>query len=145
MNSKRFWTHSWRSEAVVSMTHGTSSAVQKTASACWLSSIAQAGYTLVVDAALQGAWRHEQAVAAIAFTCSFHVHEHAGLRREPPLHLRRQAAKRLRLAGLSRRNPMLALAMTIALPPLGGVPPARASSVNSPLPAAVNPIWSGWR
>ncbi len=122
-----FWTQLAAALAVVSMTLGNVVAlVQKNIKRLLAySSIAQAGYTLVGVAALQGAGGQEQAVAAIAFYMFMYTFTNLLAFGVIILFTEATGSETIAdLAGLSRRNPMLALAMTIALLSLGGVPPA---------------------
>src|SRR5690606_31351924 len=91
------------------------------------SSIAQAGYTLVGVAALQanaGA-AQEQAIAAIIFYMFMYTFTNLLAFAVVALVGGATGSEEISdLAGLSRRSPWLALAMTVALLSLGGVPPA---------------------
>lgn len=91
------------------------------------SSIAQAGYTLMGVAAIQANTvdGQSQAVAAIAFYMFMYVFTNLLAFAVVILFSEATGSETIAdLAGLSRRNPMLALAMTIGLLSLGGVPPA---------------------
>ncbi len=124
-----FWTQLAAALAVISMTLGNVVAlVQKNIKRLLAySSIAQAGYTLIGVAALQAttAQGQEQAVAAIAFYMVMYTFTNLLAFGVIILFSETTGSETIAdLAGLSRRNPMLALAMTIALLSLGGVPPA---------------------
>ncbi len=87
------------------------------------SSIAQAGYTLMGVAAVQA--RTDLAVASVSFY--MFMYTFTNLLAFASVILFSEAAKSEQikdLAGLNRRSPMLALAMTIGLLSLAGIPPA---------------------
>jgi len=121
-----FWTQLAAVLAVISMTLGNVVALaQKNIKRLLAySSIAQAGYTLIGVAAL-GAAGQQQAVASIAFY--MFMYTFTNLLAFGVIILFSEATGTDTIAdfaGLSRRNPMLALIMTIALLSLAGVPPA---------------------
>jgi NADH-quinone oxidoreductase subunit N len=88
------------------------------------SSIAQAGYALIGVAALAGDGR-ETAVAGIAFYMLMYTFTNLLAFGVIILFSNATGKEEISdLAGLSRRNPMLALALTVALLSLAGVPPA---------------------
>jgi NADH-quinone oxidoreductase subunit N len=123
-----FWTQLAAVLAIISMTLGNVVAlVQKNIKRLLAySSIAQAGYTLIGVAALQSAGAvQEQAVAAIAFYMFMYTFTNLLAFGVIILFTEATGSETIAdLAGLSRRSPMLALAMTIALLSLAGVPPA---------------------
>ncbi len=124
-----FWTQLAAALAVISMTLGNVVAlVQKNIKRLLAySSIAQAGYVLIGVAALQAttAQGQQQAVAAIAFYMFMYTFTNLLAFGVIILFTNATGSETIAdLAGLSRRSPMLALAMTIALLSLGGVPPA---------------------
>jgi NADH-quinone oxidoreductase subunit N len=124
-----FWTQLAAVLAIISMTLGNVVAlVQKNIKRLLAySSIAQAGYTLVGVAALQASTQagQEQAVAAIAFYMFMYTFTNLLAFGVIILFSEATGSETISdLAGLSRRNPMLALVMTIALLSLAGVPPA---------------------
>jgi NADH-quinone oxidoreductase subunit N len=124
---QNFWTQLAAALAVVSMTLGNVVAlVQKNIKRLLAySSIAQAGYTLVGVAALSSTAGQQNAVAAIAFYMFMYTFTNLLAFGVIILFFETTGSDTIAdLAGLSRRNPMLALAMTIALLSLGGVPPA---------------------
>jgi NADH-quinone oxidoreductase subunit N len=124
-----FWTQLAAALAVISMTLGNVVALaQKNIKRLLAySSIAQAGYVLVGIAALQAstAAGQEAAVAAIAYYMFMYTFTNLLAFGVIILFSEATGSETIAdLAGLSRRNPMLALAMTIALLSLAGVPPA---------------------
>ncbi len=124
-----FWTQLAAVLAIISMTLGNVVAlVQKNIKRLLAySSIAQAGYTLIGVAALQATSTagQEQAVAAIAFYMFMYTFTNLLAFGVIILFSEATGSETIAdLAGLSRRSPMLALAMTIALLSLAGVPPA---------------------
>lgn len=96
------------------------------------SSIAQAGYTLIGIAALQTpttemlpAEVHQQAIAAIAFYMLMYTFTNLLAFAAVVIFSQATGSEQISdLGGLSRRNPWVALAMTIALLSLAGIPPA---------------------
>jgi NADH-quinone oxidoreductase subunit N len=89
------------------------------------SSIAQAGYILIGVAALQSTAGQEQAVAAIAYYMLMYTFTNLLAFAVIIVFANATGSENIRdLAGLSKRNPGLALTMTVALLSLAGVPPA---------------------
>lgn len=87
------------------------------------SSIAQAGYVLIGVAAIQS--QTEQGIAAVTFY--MFMYTFTNLLAFAVVMLFSEAANSetiADLAGLSRRNPWMALAMTVSLLSLAGIPPA---------------------
>lgn len=123
---QNFWVQLAAALAVISMTLGNVVALaQKNIKRLLAySSIAQAGYTLIGVAALSAAGQ-QQAVAAIAFYMFMYTFTNLLAFGVVILFTNATGSETIAdLAGLSKRNPMLALIMTIALLSLGGVPPA---------------------
>lgn len=123
-----FWTQLAAVLAILSMTLGNVVALaQKNIKRLLAySSIAQAGYTLIGVAALHATPDvQEQAVAAITFYMFMYTFTNLLAFGVIILFTEATGSETIAdLAGLSRRSPMLALAMTIALLSLAGVPPA---------------------
>ena len=120
-----FWVQLAAALAVISMTLGNLLALgQKNIKRLLAySSIAQAGYTLIGVAALQG--QNEVSVAAIGFYMFMYTFTNLLAFAVVILFSEATGSETIAdLAGLSRRSPWLALAMTVALLSLGGVPPA---------------------
>ncbi len=120
-----FWVNLASVLAIISMTLGNLVALgQKNIKRLLAySSIAQAGYTLIGVAALQA--HSDTSIAAIAFYMFMYTFTNLLAFAVIILFSEATGSEKITdLAGLSRRNPMLALAMTIALLSLGGVPPA---------------------
>jgi NADH-quinone oxidoreductase subunit N len=120
-----FWVNLASVLAVISMTLGNLVALaQKNIKRLLAySSIAQAGYTLMGVAALQA--QSEVSVGAITFYMLMYTFTNLLAFAVVVLFSEATGSEKIGdLAGLSRRNPMLALAMTVALLSLGGVPPA---------------------
>jgi len=89
------------------------------------SSIAQAGYTLIGVASLATVAGQNQAVAAITFYMFMYTFTNLLAFGVVILFTNATGSENIAdLAGLSKRSPMLALAMTIALLSLAGIPPA---------------------
>jgi NADH-quinone oxidoreductase subunit N len=87
------------------------------------SSIAQAGYTLIGVAALQS--ESTQGVAAVAFYLFMYTFTNLLAFGVIVIFSEQTGSENISdLAGLSRRNPWIALAMTIAFLSLAGIPPA---------------------
>lgn len=87
------------------------------------SSIAQGGYTLIGVAALQAGT--EQSVASVTFYMFMYVFTNLLTFGVIILFAEATGSDDIKdLAGLNRRNPWLALAMTVGLLSLGGIPPA---------------------
>ena len=88
------------------------------------SSIAQAGYTLIGVAALQ-AGDDSLAVASVSFYMFMYIFTNLLIFGGVILFIAMTGKEDIKdLAGLNRRSPWLALAITIALLSLGGIPPA---------------------
>jgi NADH-quinone oxidoreductase subunit N len=122
-----FWTQLAAALAVISMTLGNVVALaQKNIKRLLAySSIAQAGYTLIGVASLATVAGQNQAVAAITFYMFMYTFTNLLAFGVVILFTEATGTETIAdLAGLSRRNPMLALAMTIALLSLAGIPPA---------------------
>jgi len=120
-----FWTQLAAVLAVISMTFGNIVALaQKNIKRLLAySSIAQAGYTLIGIAALSAG--SETSVASIAFYMFMYTFTNLLAFAVIVYFSESTGSEKIKdLAGLSRRNPMLALAMTIALLSLAGIPPA---------------------
>ncbi len=120
-----FWVNLASVLAIISMTLGNLVALgQKNIKRLLAySSIAQAGYTLIGVAALQA--HSDTSIAAIAFYMFMYTFTNLLAFAVVVLFSEATGSEKITdLAGLSRRSPMLALAMTIALLSLGGVPPA---------------------
>ncbi len=123
---QQFWVQLAAALAVISMTLGNVVALaQKNVKRLLAySSIAQAGYILIGVAAL-AADGAQTAVASIAFYLFMYTFTNLLAFGVIALFGEATGSETIAdLAGLSRRNPMLALAMTIALLSLAGVPPA---------------------
>ncbi|GAB4521658.1 MAG: NADH-quinone oxidoreductase subunit N [Anaerolineae bacterium] len=87
------------------------------------SSIAQAGYTLIGVAAIQS--QTEQGIAAVAFYLFMYTFTNLLAFAIVVLFSEATGSETIAdLAGLSRRNPWMALAMTVGLLSLAGIPPA---------------------
>ena len=111
--------------AVVSMTLGNVLALSQRNIKRLLaySSIAQAGYTLIGVAAIQS--QTEQGVAAVGFYMFMYTFTNILAFAVVLLFSEATGSETIAdLAGLNRRSPWLALAMTIALLSLAGIPPA---------------------
>lgn len=124
-----FWVNFMAASAVISMIVGNVVALaQKNIKRLLAySSIAQAGYTLVGVAALQAVTPEGQtaAVASIAFYMFMYVFTNLLAFAVVIVFSEATGSETIAdLGGLNRRNPWLALAMTIALLSLAGVPPA---------------------
>lgn len=122
---QNFWVNLASVLAVISMTLGNLVALaQKNIKRLLAySSIAQAGYTLMGVAALQA--QSDVSVGAITFYMFMYTFTNLLAFAVVVLFSEATGSEKISdLAGLSRRNPMLALAMTLALLSLGGVPPA---------------------
>jgi NADH-quinone oxidoreductase subunit N len=124
-----FWINLVAVLAVVSMTFGNVVALAQRNVKRLLaySSIAQAGYTLIGVAAIQatGAYQGAEAVAAIAYYMFMYTFTNLLAFGVIIIFSEATGSETIRdLAGLSRRNPWMALIMTIALLSLAGVPPA---------------------
>ncbi len=129
-----FWISLMSTAAVISMLIGNFVALSQHNIKRLLaySTIAQAGYTLVGVAALQGSTdafisptAAENAVAAIAFYMILYTFTNLLAFAVVVIFSQATGSEEIRdLGGLSRRNPWMALAMTIALLSLAGIPPA---------------------
>ena len=87
------------------------------------SSIAQAGYTLIGVVAISS--QHGAGMAAVIFYMFMYMLTNLGAFAVVILASRATGSEQIAdLAGLSRRSPWLALAMTVSLLSLGGIPPA---------------------
>lgn len=120
-----FWAQLVSALAVISMLLGNIVALAQRNIKRMLaySSIAQAGYTLIGIAALQGA--PETSVAAISFYMFMYTFTNILTFAVVVIFSEATGSEEIKdLAGLSRRSPWLALMMTIGLLSLGGVPPA---------------------
>ncbi len=120
-----FWVGLISASAVLTMTLGNVVALAQRNIKRLLaySSIAQAGYTLIGLAAVQS--QTAQGVASIAFYMFMYTFTNMLAFGVIILFAERTGSEQIRdFAGLNRRSPMVALAMTIALLSLGGVPPA---------------------
>jgi NADH-quinone oxidoreductase subunit N len=120
-----FWLQLVTAAAIISMTLGNVVALSQTNVKRLLaySSIAQAGYTLVGVAAIQS--QTEQGVAAVAFYMFMYTFTNM-LAFAVIIYFSEATGSEsiADLAGLNRRNPWMALTMTVALLSLGGIPPA---------------------
>lgn len=132
---ENFWAALMSAAAVLSMTLGNLVALQQKNIKRLLaySSIAQAGYTLIAVAALQAGTNspdvvenvRQQAVAAITYY--MFMYTFTNLLAFAVVIIFTEATGREDIqdfAGLSRRNPWMALTMTIAFLSLAGIPPA---------------------
>jgi NADH-quinone oxidoreductase subunit N len=120
-----FWVQLAAVMAVVSMTLGNVLALsQKNVKRLLAySSIAQAGYTLIGVAAIQS--QTAQGVAAVSFYMFMYTFTNILAFAVIVLFTEATGSETISdLAGLNRRSPWLALAMTIALLSLAGIPPA---------------------
>lgn len=121
-----FWVNLAAAIAVISMTLGNLIALgQKNIKRLLAySSIAQAGYTLVGVAALGAANAQELAIASVAFYMFMYTFTNLLAFVVVVLFGEATGSEEIKdLGGLSRRNPWLALFMTIALLSLAGIPP----------------------
>lgn len=124
-----FWTVTFAVLAVLSMTLGNVMALRQTNIKRLLaySSIAQAGYTLMGVAALQATTTigQELAVASVAFYMFMYTFTNLLMFTGVVLVSESIGSEKISdYAGLQRRNPWLALALTVGLLSLGGIPPA---------------------
>jgi NADH-quinone oxidoreductase subunit N len=120
-----FWTNLAAALAVISMVVGNLIALAQKNIKRMLaySSIAQAGYTLIGVAALAADGR-EQAVAGITYYMLMYMFTNLLAFGVVILYSNATGKEDIRdFAGLSRRSPWMAIAMTIALLSLAGVPP----------------------
>ncbi|NOK85837.1 MAG: NADH:ubiquinone oxidoreductase subunit 2 (chain N) [Chloroflexi bacterium AL-W] len=122
---EEFWISLMIAASVISMTVGNVLALSQRNIKRMLaySSIAQAGYTLIGVAALQAATA--QSVAAVSYYLLMYTFTNLLAFGIVVLFTESTGSETIAdLAGFSRRSPMLALAMTIALLSLAGIPPA---------------------
>jgi NADH-quinone oxidoreductase subunit N len=120
-----FWLQLAAAAAVISMTLGNVVALAQRNIKRLLaySSIAQAGYTLIGVAAIQSGT--EQGVASVAFYMFMYTFTNLLAFGVVVLFSEATGSETIAdLAGLSRRNPWMALAMTIGFLSLAGIPPA---------------------
>lgn len=125
LSMQDFWVQLAAVMAVVSMTLGNVLALSQRNIKRLLaySSIAQAGYTLIGVAAIQS--QTDQGVAAVAFYMFMYTFTNILAFGVVVLFSEATGSETIAdLAGLNRRNPWLALTMTIALLSLAGIPPA---------------------
>lgn len=123
----QFWINLAAAIAVISMTLGNVLALgQKNLKRLLAySSIAQAGYTLIGVAALGAAPAQDIAVASVTFYMFMYTFTNLLAFIVIVLFGEATGSEEIKdIGGLSRRNPWLALFMTVALLSLGGVPPA---------------------
>jgi NADH-quinone oxidoreductase subunit N len=120
-----FWIQLVAVVAVISMTLGNVLALSQRNVKRLLaySSIAQAGYALIGVAAIQS--QTEQGIASVAFYMFMYTFTNLLAFGVVVLFTEATGSETIAdLAGLNRRNPWMALAMTIGLLSLGGIPPA---------------------
>jgi NADH-quinone oxidoreductase subunit N len=126
---QNFWVQLMAASAVISMTLGNVVALAQRNIKRLLaySSIAQAGYTLIGVAAIQSGTLEGQqgAVASVAFYMFMYMFTNLLAFAVVVLFSEATGSETIAdLAGLSRRSPWLAVAMTLALLSLAGIPPA---------------------
>ncbi|TVR23837.1 MAG: NADH-quinone oxidoreductase subunit N [Anaerolineaceae bacterium] len=122
---EEFWVGLVIASAVISMTVGNVLALSQKNIKRLLaySSIAQAGYVLIGVAALQAATA--QSVASVSYYLFMYTFTNLLVFGVVALFTESTGSETIAdLAGLSRRNPLLALSMTIGLLSLAGIPPA---------------------
>ncbi|MCY4146134.1 MAG: NADH-quinone oxidoreductase subunit N [Chloroflexi bacterium] len=120
-----FWINLLVVISILSMTLGNIVALRQTNIKRLLaySSIAQAGYTLIGVAALQGA-EPGLAVASVSFYMFMYIFTNLLVFGGAILFIDKTDSEEISdLAGLNRRSPWLALFLTIGLLSLGGIPP----------------------
>ena len=120
-----FWINLLVVVSIISMSLGNIVALRQTNIKRLLaySSIAQAGYTLIGVAALQGA-DAGLAVASVSFYMFMYIFTNLLVFGGAILFISKTDSEEISdLAGLNRRSPWLALFMTIGLLSLGGIPP----------------------
>lgn len=120
-----FWINLLVVISIISMSLGNVVALRQTNIKRLLaySSIAQAGYTLIGVAALQGA-DPDLAVASVSFYMFMYIFTNLLVFGGAILFIAKTDTEEISdLAGLNRRSPWLALFMTIGLLSLGGIPP----------------------
>lgn len=121
-----FWIRFVIASAILSMTIGNVLALSQTSIKRLLaySSIAQAGYTLIGVAAIQSVDNPQLGVAAVAFYMFMYTFTNLLSFGVVAIFADATGSESIAdLGGLSRRNPWMALAMTIGLLSLGGIPP----------------------
>ena len=121
-----FWVNLLIVVSIVSMTLGNVVALRQSNIKRLLaySSIAQAGYTLIGVAALQGA-NDSLAVASVSFYMFMYIFTNLLVFGGVILFISATDSEEISdMAGLNRRSPWLALFITIGLLSLGGIPPA---------------------
>lgn len=124
---QEFWVNLVIVAAIVSMSLGNILALSQTSIKRLLaySSVAQAGYTLIGVAAIQSSNQPELGVAAVAFYMFMYTFTNLLAFAVIVIFAEATGSETIAdLAGLSRRNPWMALAMTIGLLSLAGIPPA---------------------
>jgi len=129
VNVEQFWVNTLVVLSILSMTLGNLLALRQDNIKRLLaySSIAQAGYALIGVTALQSATELGQslAIASVSFYMFMYTFTNLGAFAAIILFTEATGSEQIKdLASLNRRNPWLALAMTIALLSLGGIPPA---------------------
>jgi NADH-quinone oxidoreductase subunit N len=120
-----FWIYLVSAMAVLSMVIGNVLALVQSNVKRLLaySSIAQAGYALIGVAALQS--QSDQGVAAVAFYMFMYTFTNLLAFAVVVIFSETTGRDDIKdFAGLNRRNPMMALTMTVAFLSLGGIPPA---------------------
>ncbi len=120
-----FWINLLVVISIISMSLGNIVALRQTNIKRLLaySSIAQAGYTLIGVAALQGE-NPDLAVASVSFYMFMYIFTNLLVFGGAILFIAKTDSEEISdLAGLNRRSPWLALFMTIGLLSLGGIPP----------------------
>lgn len=126
-NYSTWWVQLFAILAVISMTFGNMLALVQTNIKRLIaySSIAQAGYTLIGVVAIASNVRSGDGAAAVAFYMFMYVLTNTLAFACIILFTNATGSETIRdMAGLSRRNPWIALGMTIALLSLAGIPPA---------------------
>ncbi|MCY3834535.1 MAG: NADH-quinone oxidoreductase subunit N, partial [Chloroflexi bacterium] len=121
-----FWVNLLVVVSIVTMTLGNVVALRQSNIKRLLaySSIAQAGYTLIGVAALQGA-NDGLAVASVSFYMFMYIFTNLLVFGGVILFIAKTDSEEISdMAGLNRRSPWLALFITIGLLSLGGIPPA---------------------
>jgi len=123
---QEFWVNLLVVLSILSMTLGNVVALRQSNIKRMLaySSIAQAGYTLIGLAAIQGN-SDSLAVAAISFYMVMYIFTNLLVFGGVIVFIAKTGSEEISdMAGLNRRNPWLALFITIGLLSLGGIPPA---------------------
>jgi NADH-quinone oxidoreductase subunit N len=121
-----FWVQFVIAASILSMTLGNVLALSQRNIKRLLaySSIAQAGYTLIGVAAVQASDKPEVGVAAVAFYMFMYTFTNLLAFGVIAIFAGATGSETIAdLGGLNRRNPWMALAMTVALLSLGGIPP----------------------